>query len=121
MKHKKTGRVFGRVKNQRTALIKTLLGSLIVHERINTTEAKAKELKNFIDQLVNKAKVGRSKEARKVAIIRDLRTHIPLMAVKKLMSDFTDRFEDRTGGYVRVVKMESRKSDGARMAIIEFV
>ncbi len=92
-----------------------------MHERINTTEAKAKELKNFIDQLINKAKTGRKTEARKVAIIRDLRTHIPLMAVKKLMSDFTDRFEGRNSGYVRVVKMESRKSDGARMAIIEFV
>lgn len=121
MKHKKTGRVFGRVRNQRKALIKTLLGSLIMHERINTTEAKAKELKNFIDQLINKAKVGRTAEVRKVAIIRDLRTHLPLMAVKKLMGDFTDRFEGRTGGYVRVIKMESRKSDGARMAIIEFV
>ena len=121
MKHKKTGRIFGRVRNQRNALVKTMLGSLIVHERINTTEAKAKELKNFIDQLINKAKVGRANETRKVAIIRDLRTHIPLIAVKKLMSDFTSRFEGRNSGYVRVVKTESRKSDGARMAIIEFV
>jgi large subunit ribosomal protein L17 len=121
MKHKKTGRVFGRVRNQRNALIKTLLGSLIMYEHINTTEAKAKELKNFIDQLVNKAKVGRTNEVRKVAIIRDLRTHLPLMAVKKLMSDFSNRFEGRDSGYVRVIKTESRKSDSARMAIIEFV
>lgn len=121
MKHKKTGRVFGRVRSQRKALMRTLLGSLIVHEKINTTEAKAKEIKDHIDQLVNKAKVARADEKRKVAIIRDLRTHIPLMAVKKLMGDFSNRFETRTGGYVRVIKTESRKSDSARMAIIEFV
>ncbi|MCW1888789.1 MAG: 50S ribosomal protein L17 [Candidatus Moranbacteria bacterium] len=121
MKHQKKGRIFGRERNQRNALMKTLLGSLIMHEHMATTEAKAKEVKNFIDQLVNKAKVARKDEARKVALIRDLRKHIPLMAVKKLMGDFTNRFETRQSGYVRVIKTEARKSDSARMAIIEFV
>lgn len=92
-----------------------------MHEHIGTTEAKAKELKDFIDQLVNKAKLARTDEAKKVALIRDLRKYIPLMAVKKLMGDFTNRFENRKSGYVRVIKTEARKSDSARMAIIEFV
>lgn len=121
MKHRHTGRVLGRERNQRKALIKTLLGSLILHERITTTEAKAKEIKNFIDQLVNKAKRARSDEKKRVALTRDLSARLPMVAVKKLVSEFNTRFEGRTSGYVRVIKTEVRKSDAARMAIIEFV
>ncbi len=121
MKHRHSGRVLSRGRNQRRALIKTLLGSLILYERITTTEAKAKEIKNFIDQVVNKAKVGRNDAARRVAIIRELQGMLPEMASKKLLGDFGARFEGRTGGYIRVVKLVPRKSDSARMAIIEFV
>lgn len=98
-----------------------MLGSLIVHERIETTEAKAKELKNKIDQLVNKAKKA-SDEAKRVATIRELRRHLPLVAVEKLLSsEFISGFSVRTSGYTRVVKLEARKGDGAKMAVIEFV
>jgi len=121
MKHRHSGRVLSRGRDQRRALIKTLLGSLIMRERITTTEAKAKEIKNFIDQIVNKAKVGRRDPARRVAIIREFQGMIPEMASKKLLGDFSTRFEERVSGYVRVVKLERRKSDAAEMAIIEFV
>lgn len=121
MKHRHSGRVLSRGRNQRRALIKTLLGSLIVHERITTTEAKAKEVKDFIDQIVNKAKAGRSDAKRRVSIVREFQGLIPEMAAKKLLGDFSVRFEGRTSGYTRVVKLDPRKSDGARMAIIEFV
>jgi large subunit ribosomal protein L17 len=102
-------------------LIKTLLGSLVLHERITTTEAKAKEVKNFIDQIVNKAKVARTDEKRRVAMIRELHKDIPKVAVEKLISDFGARFEGRVSGYTRVVKLDARKSDSARMAVLEFV
>jgi large subunit ribosomal protein L17 len=121
MKHKHAGRVLSRGRNQRRALIKTLLGSLILRERITTTEAKAKEIKNFIDQVVNKAKIGRNDVARRVTIIRELQSMLPAVAVKKLVGDFGVRFETRLNGYARVVKLERRKSDSAKMAIIEFV
>jgi large subunit ribosomal protein L17 len=121
MKHRHSGRVLSRGRSQRKALLKTLLGSLIVHERITTTEAKAKEMKNFIDQIVNKAKVGRNDAPRRVAIIRELQGMLPEVAVKKLLSDFSARFEGRASGYIRVVKVDQRKSDSAHMAIIEFV
>jgi large subunit ribosomal protein L17 len=121
MKHRHAGRILSRGRNQRKALIKTLLGSLVLHERITTTEAKAKEAKMFIDQVVNKAKVGRNDEKRRVAIIRELQDEIPAAAVKKLMSDFGARFEGRRSGYTRVVKLDARKSDSAAMAILEFV
>jgi large subunit ribosomal protein L17 len=121
MKHRHAGRVLSRGRNQRRALIKTLLGSLILHEHIKTTEAKAKEVKNFIDQIVNKAKVARTDVVRRVAMIRELRKDIPMVAVEKLVSDFGTRFDTRTSGYTRIVKLDVRKSDSARMAIIEFV
>ena len=121
MKHRHSGRVLSRGRNQRRALIKTLLGSLILHERITTTEAKAKEIKNFIDQIVNKAKVWRNDAKRRVAIIRELQGMIPEVASKKLLGDFSTRFESRQSGYTRVVKLDQRKSDSAHMAIIEFV
>jgi large subunit ribosomal protein L17 len=121
MKHQISGRTLGRERNQRKALIKTLLGSLVMHERITTTEAKAKEIKNFIDQVVNKAKVARTDESRKVALLRQLNQDLPAMAAKKMIGDFSQKFDARESGYVRVVKLEPRKTDGARMAIIEFV
>lgn len=111
-----------RTRNQRRALLKTLFGSLILHEHIQTTEAKAKEVKLHIDQLVNKAKRAQSDETRKVGLIRDLRKRLPLFAVEKLSSpEFVARFSKRGSGYTRVVKLQARKGDGARMAIIEFV
>ena len=121
MKHRHAGRVLSRGRNQRRALIKTLLGSLIVCERITTTEAKAKETKIYIDQIIKKAKIGRQDVVRRVAIIRELQGLIPKMASQKLLGDFGTRFESRTSGYTRVVKLDPRKSDAARMAIIEFV
>lgn len=121
MKHKHSGRVFGRERNQRRALLKTLLGSLVLRERITTTEAKAKEIKNFIDQIVNKAKAGRTDVSRRVTVIRELNCMIPAVAVKKLLGDFGARFDGRGSGYTRVVKLGERKSDSSKMAVIEFV
>jgi len=121
MKHRHQGRVLGRERNQRNALIKTLMGSLILHEHMTTTEAKAKEIKNYIDQVINKAKTARNDALRRVAMIREIQKYIPMMATKKLLGEFGARFEGRTSGYTRVVKLEPRKSDSAKMAIIEFV
>lgn len=121
MKHKHSGRVFGRERNQRRALLKTLLGSLVLRERVTTTEAKAKEMKNFIDQIVNKAKEGRADASHRVSAIRELNGMIPAVAVKKLFGDFGTRFDGRGSGYTRVVKLGERKSDSSKMAVIEFV
>ena len=121
MRHQKHGRKFGRVRNQRRALLKTMLGSLIMREKITTTEAKAKELKIKIDRIINKAKKAQKAEL-KVAVIRDLDKTIPKMAIKKAISEeFIKKFEKRISGYARVIKLAPRKGDGARMAIIEFV
>jgi large subunit ribosomal protein L17 len=121
MKHRKKGRKFSRVKNQRKALFGGLLGNLILKEKIETTEAKAKEIKNLIDQVINKAKKANKESVQKAAILRDLRSFLPLQVVKKMNGIFLEKFEKRNSGYVRIVKLAKRKSDAARMAIIEFV
>ena len=121
MKHRATGRKLGRIKRQRVALLKTLLGSLIVKEKITTTEAKAKEIKPKIDRLITKAKKMDISADKKVAVIRDLSKHLPAVAVKKLGGEFLGRFQSRQSGYTRIIKLAPRKSDGAKMAVIEFV
>ena len=120
MQHKNSTKEFGRTRDQRRALWRTMLGSLIVHEKITTTEAKAKELKSRIDKIVRKAKKGKE-ASRKVAVIRDLKNDIPLVAVRKITGEFLDKFEKRNSGYSRVIKLAARKSDGAKMAVIELI
>ena len=120
MKHQKKGRKFGRVKKQRESLLSILLGQLILYEKIKTTQAKAKEIKGEIDILINRAKKGKSANE-KISVTRYLKSNISAMAVDKLQGDFLERFSKRTSGYTRIVKLSPRQSDGARIAIIEFV
>lgn len=92
-----------------------------MRERITTTLAKAKELKNHIDQLINHGKVAQAESTRRAAKLRLLRTRLSLEATKKLAGDFALRFASRKSGYVRVVKLDRRKGDGAEIAVIELV
>lgn len=117
MRHHNKNRKFGRKKSVRSALMKSLALSLIVHGRIKTTEAKAKELRPFIEKLVTKAKAG-DLASRRVVISR-LMNRAP--ETKKLFEEVAPKFKDVTGGYTRVLKLPPRVSDGAKMALIEFV
>ena len=121
MRHGKSGKKLSRERDQRRALKKTLLTSLIINEKVSTTEAKAKEMKRLIDTIITKAKSGKNNPDKRLAVNRILPSHIAPVAVKKITGDFLNRFEGRMSGYTRVVKTGARKSDGARMAIIEFV
>lgn len=88
---------------------------------MTTTEAKAKEVKMLIDRYVTIAKRTQD-ESKKLAVTRLLMSRLSKVAVKKLLSvDFLKRVESRTSGYTRVVKIGLRRSDSARMAVIEFV
>lgn len=120
MQHQNKTKEFGRTSNQRRAMFRTMLGSLIMQEKINTTEIKAKELKGKIDRIINKAKKGND-ETKKLSVRRDLAKYIPEMAIKKITGEFLKKFENKNSGYTRVIKLAPRKSDGARVAIIEFV
>ena len=82
-------------------------------EKIETTEAKAKEVKGMIDQIINKAKRANKESALKVAIIRDLNNALPLQAVKKMDGAFLEKFEKRNSGYTRVIKLLKRPLSSA--------
>lgn len=117
MRHHNTTRKFGLGKVQRRALFNSLALNLIVREKIKTTEPKAKELRPFIEKLVTSAKKGDLATRR--LIISKLSNRS--IEVKKLFDVIAPRYVDKKGGYTRVLKLGARKSDGARMAIIEFV
>jgi len=115
MKHLKKNRKFGRTADYRKAFLSNLVNSLILKERIKTTEARAKEIKPFIEKMVNSAK----KET--LAGRRLLLKTLAIKSVNKLLKDLAPRFKERHGGYLRILKIANRKNDGARMALIEFV
>jgi len=117
MRHHNSKRKFGREKNERKALLNSLALNLIVREKIKTTEPKAKELKPFIEKLVTRAKNGDLATRR--VIISKLTNRSK--EVKKLFDVIAPKYADKKGGYTRVLKLGVRKSDGAKMAIIEFV
>jgi large subunit ribosomal protein L17 len=117
MRHHNSNRKFGRTKNQRGALLKGLAVNLVKNNRIKTTEAKAKELRPFIEKLVTRAKVG-SLASRRIVTSRLMNR---VAESKILIDDIAPRFKEVAGGYTRVLKLPPRKSDGAKMALIEFV
>ncbi len=117
MKHHKSFRKFGREKNQRKAFIRGLMINLIRHGKIETTEARAKEVRPFVERLVTIAKVDSVANRRLVAsrlINQEDET-------KKLFAEYGPKYKDVSGGYTRVIKLPTRISDGAEKAIIEFV
>jgi len=117
MRHHNSKRKFGRGKVQRNALLNSLALNLIVREKIKTTEPKAKELRPFIEKLITHAKRGDLATRRVVIGKLSNRSR----EVKKLFEVLAKRYTDVKGGYTRILKLGARKSDGAKMAIIEFV
>lgn len=117
MRHHDKNRKFGRTANGRRALIRGLAVSLIRDERITTTEAKAKSLRPFIEELVTKARKGDLAARRLV----DSRLGQAPLATKKLVETIAPKFTDRPGGYTRITKLQQRKGDASPMAVIEFV
>ncbi len=116
MRHRKQGRQLGRNTKHRKALFRNLATSLVEHERIETTEAKAKELRGITDKLVTLGKEG-SLHSRRAAL-QVLQTK---STVEKLFNDVAKRFSARKGGYTRIIKTRQRPGDAAKLVAIEFV
>lgn len=116
MRHRKAGRQLRRTSEQKLALMRSLATSLIQHGAIETTEAKAKELRPFVEKLITKAKSG-TLHARRLA-----GRHVQQRAAAdKLFQEVGPKFATRPGGYTRILKIGHRKGDGAEMARIELV
>ncbi len=116
MRHRKAGRKLGRNPSQRKALFRQLAISMILHERITTTEAKAKSMRSVVEKLVTIAREDSHAHRR---LIMSKIDH-PL-ATAKLFEIIAPRYVSTPGGYTRIAKLEQRRGDGASMALIEFV
>lgn len=117
MRHHSNVRKFGRNKNQRHALIKGLILALISHGKIETTEAKAKELRPFIEKMITKANVG-TLASRRLVISR---LYNLSSEANKLINEIAPKYKGRSGGYTRITKLPRRQGDASKMAIIEFI
>ncbi|MEK7463852.1 MAG: 50S ribosomal protein L17 [Patescibacteria group bacterium] len=116
MRHHSSTRKFGREKDQRNALMRSLARNLINESRITTTLPKAKELRPYVEKLVTKAKSGSLASRRlivsKIGGVKE---------VKELFDVIAPKYKDRKGGYTRIIKIARRELDAAPMAMIEFV
>ena len=116
MRHGKKIAHLGRTASHRKAMMANMASSLIEHKRINTTVAKAKALKKFVEPLITKAKSDTTHNRR--VVFSALRNKY---AVSELFRDIAEKVADRQGGYTRIIKVGSRMGDNASMAMIELV
>lgn len=117
MRHHSNVRKFGRTRSQRQALLKGLMLALIAHGRIETTEAKAKELRPMIEKMVTKANVGTLASRRLVTS----RLYNLTAEAKNLIDNIAPKYKGREGGYTRITKLPRRAGDASKMAVIEFI
>ena len=116
MRHRRKGKKLGVNPSHRRALLANLAENLIIHKRIKTTDARAKELRRYIEPLVTKAKKGDMNSIRMIA--RKIR-HKNILNI--LLSDIAPVYEKRNGGYTRIIKLGFRDNDRASVSLIEFV
>jgi large subunit ribosomal protein L17 len=147
MRHKNAGRKFDRNTSSRRAMLRNLAANLILHERIETTDAKAKELRRVAERLITKARrlgtvaytaqseLSPADRARRLAVVRGIGSYIPRFGVRvesegvtkrvdlveKILLDLARRYADRPGGYTRIVKFGPRRGDNAPISLIELV
>jgi large subunit ribosomal protein L17 len=116
MRHQKAGRKLNRNSAHRKALFRNMVTSLLDHERIHTTDAKAKELRGLADRMITLGKRGDLHARRQaLSVIRDKEV------AAKLFGELADRYRDRPGGYTRVIKLGNRAGDAAPQSMIELV
>lgn len=116
MRHHNANRKFGRKSNKRASLLRSLAVSLVLKEKIKTTDAKAREIRPYVEKLVTRGKTGTEASMRIIASRLGSKE-----ASKKLIKELSLKYKDKNGGYLRIVKLPARHSDGSKMAHIEFV
>ncbi len=116
MRHQKQGKKFGRKKGQREAFVKGLISNLILKEKIQTTETRAKTVKRETEKVVTLAK------KQNVASLRLLLSRLPKKSAEKAYYELAPRYAERKGGYIRITKMTAKRvGDRAQTAQVEFV
>ena len=116
MRHNKTGRRLARKTSHRVAMFRNMVTSLLAHEKITTTDAKAKEIRSVAEKMITLGKRGDLHSIRLAAsFIREK------SVVSKLFSTIAPRYKDRPGGYTRIIKLGTRNGDAAPLSMIELV
>jgi large subunit ribosomal protein L17 len=116
MHHGKAGSKLGRTSSHKEAMLRNMVTSFIKHERIRTTDTKAKELKKLAEKMITLGKKGSLHTRRQaLAVVRDKEM------VGKLFGELTERYRNRAGGYTRIVKTGYRYGDNAPVSILEFI
>jgi large subunit ribosomal protein L17 len=116
MRHQKAGRKLGRTTSHKEAMLRNMVTSLFKHEKITTTDTKAKELRQVAEKMISLGKNGSLHARRRAAgVVRERGV------VKKLFEDISPRYKDRSGGYTRIVKAGFRVGDNAPLAMIELI
>ncbi len=134
MRHRKTGRILGRNSAHRKAMFRNMVTSLLEHGRIRTTEAKAKELRRMVEKTITKAvrvhglvskDEGARSQAEKVQLVHAMRMAGRMVrdkaVISRLFGELSGRFQNRPGGYTRIIKAGPRPGDAAAMAVVELV
>ena len=115
MRKRNKARILSRTRNKRKALLKSLADNFFIYEKIETTEAKAKELRIIAENFITRAKDGKIFDRRVLSRV------LAPKVVKKIIEEIAPKYKERNGGYTRIIRMGPRQSDGAKMAIIELV
>jgi large subunit ribosomal protein L17 len=146
MRHRNAGRQFSRNTSHRKAMFRALTANLVAHERIETTDAKAKELKRVAERLIthavrlgdvaftpqdqlsaadkakrHAAQAHMGRFLRRFAVVKQSGEDVKIDLVEKVFLDLARRFKGRPGGYTRIIKLGHRRGDNAPMALVEFV
>lgn len=116
MRHRNTSKILGRKKAPRELMLRNLASSILIYEKVKTTETKAKIVRSLVEKMITMAKKGDLTARRKL-----IETLPQKMAIKKSMEILGERYKDRKGGYTRIVKLGARQGDGAEIVQIELV
>lgn len=119
MRHHDNNRKFGRERKVRKGFIRSLIRALVLHGRIETTLPRAKEIRPLVEKMVTAAKKGSNDLATLRLITAQMGGQMDV--ARALIKDHAPKYADRNGGYLRIMKLPNRLSDGSEMAIIEFV
>ncbi|MFH1122841.1 MAG: 50S ribosomal protein L17 [Pseudomonadota bacterium] len=116
MRHRKAGRNLGRTSSHRKAMLRNMVTSLFRHEQLETTDAKAKELRPIAEKMITLAKKGDLHSRRQALAFMKEKS-----VVHRLFDEVNDRYDDRQGGYLRIIKKGYRKGDGAAVSVVQLL